>query len=186
MNILIISHFFPPHIGGVETASYNTAKQLVTRGHNVVILTSKTEKSSPKFQEMNGFLVYRFKSFYPPEIKGIPQISSFGIIPMGILKLKKILKKHNIQIIHAEGRLFPITFITALMNKLIFKRTMYLTVQGRLKIGITGLYENVFDMIITKFLYQKIEKIICVSNSLKKRLISLRINPTKLKVIPKI
>jgi glycosyltransferase involved in cell wall biosynthesis len=184
MNILIISHFFPPHKGGLETASYNTAKQLVTRGHNVVILTSKNEKSSLKFQEMNGFLVYRFKSFYLPEIKGIPQISSFGIMPMAILKLKKILRKHNIQIIHVEGRLFPITFITVLLNKLIFKRSMYLTVQGRLKIGITGLFEYVFDIIITKFLYQKINKIICVSNSLQKRFISLRINPTKLIVIP--
>jgi glycosyltransferase involved in cell wall biosynthesis len=133
---------------------------------------------------MNGFLVYRFKSFYLPEIKGIPQISSFGIMPMAILKLKKILRKHNIQIIHVEGRLFPITFITVLLNKLIFKRSMYLTVQGRLKIGITGLFEYVFDIIITKFLYQKINKIICVSNSLQKRFISLRINPTKLIVIP--
>ncbi len=184
MNILVISHFFPPHKGGLETASYNTAKQLVTRGHNVVILTSKNEKSSLKFQEMDGFLVYRFKSFYIPEIKGIPQISSFGIMPMAILKLKKILTKHNIQIIHVEGRLFPITFITVLLNKLIFKRSMYLTVQGRLKIGITGLFEYVFDIIITKFLYQKINKIICVSNSLQKRFISLRINPTKLIVIP--
>ncbi len=184
MNILIISHFFPPHIGGVETASYNTAKQLVTRDHNVVILTSKNEKSSPKFQKMNGFLVYRFKSFYPPEIKGIPQTSSFGIMPMAILKLKKILKKHNIQIIHIQGRLFPITFLTVLLNRLIFKRDIYLTIQGRLKIGITGLYEYVFDIIITKFLYQKINKIICVSNSLQKRFILLRINPTKLKVIP--
>ncbi len=133
---------------------------------------------------MNGFLVYRFKLFYPPEIKGIPQISSFGIMPMAILKLKKILKKHNIQIIHIEGRLFPIAFFTVLLNRLIFKRAVYITFQGRLKIGLTGLYEYIFDILITKFLYQKIKKIICVSNSLQKRFISLGINPTKLIVMP--
>ncbi len=184
MNILIISHFFPPHKGGVETASYNTAKYLVNFGHNLVILTSKNEKTSPKYQKMDGFLVYRFKSFYLPEIKGIPQISSFGIMPKAIFKLTKIIRKHQIQIIHAEGRLFPITFIATLLNKLVFKRPIYITVQGRLSIGLTGLIEFLFDIIITKFLYQKGDKIICVSNSLKKRLISINIDIKKLIVIP--
>ncbi len=184
MNILIISHFFPPHKGGVETASYNTAKKLVKFGHNIVILTSKNEKTSPKYQKMDGFLVYRFKSFYLPEIKGIPQISSFGVMPKAVFKLAKIIRKHQIQIIHAEGRLFPITFIASLLNKLVFKRPIYITAQGRLSIGLTGLIEFLFDIIITKFLYQKSDKIICVSNSLKKRLISINIDPKKLIVIP--
>ncbi len=184
MNILIISHFFPPHKGGVETASYNTAKKLANLGHNVVVLTSKCEKSSPKYQKMDGFYVYRFRSFYPPEVRGIPQTSSFGIMPKAIFKLPKIIKKHQIQLIHAEGRLFPITFTTALFNKLIYKRPIYLTIQGRLEIGFSGLIENLFDKIITKNLYQKFKKIICVSESLKKRLITFKIKPEKLIVIP--
>ncbi len=184
MNILIISHFFPPHKGGVETASYNTAKGLANRGHNIVVLTSKCEKASPKYQNMNGFFVYRFKSFYPPEIKGIHQTSSFGIMPKAFFKLTKIIKKHQIQLIHAEGRLFPITILTTLFNRIIFKRPMYLTVQGRLEIGLTGLIENIFDKLITKNLYQNLKKIICVSESLRKRLLNFKIKPKKLTVIP--
>ena len=184
MNILIISHFFPPHTGGVETAAYNTAKQLVKLGHNIVILTSKNEKKSPKYQIMDGFLIYRLKSIYLPEIKGFPQTSNFGIMPKAIFKLTKIIKKHRIQIIHAQGRLFPISFISALLNKLIFKRPFYITVQGRLEIGLTSVIENIFDITVTKYLYQKINKIICVSNSLKERLLSININPKKIKVIP--
>lgn len=184
MNILIISHFFPPHKGGVEIASYYTAKHLTKRGHKVVVLTSKYEKSLPKFQKIDGFLIYRFKSFHPPEIKGIPQSSNFGIIPKAILKLKKIIIKYQIQIIHAEGRFFPITFFVALLNKFIFKLPMYVTAQGRLEIGITNLLEFLIDIFITKFLYQKMNKIICVSDSLKKRLLSFKINPKKLTVIP--
>ena len=39
MNILLISHFFPPHLGGVETATYNTAKKLAEFGHKVIVAT---------------------------------------------------------------------------------------------------------------------------------------------------
>ena len=137
MNILIISHFFPPHKGGVETASYNTAKQLAIRGHNVIVLTSKIDKSSQKIQKKDGFLVYRFKSFYLPEIIRLPQTSNFGIMPKAIFKLSRIIRKHQIQIIHAEGRFFPISFISAWLNNVIFKRPMFVTAQGRLEIGIT-------------------------------------------------
>ncbi len=184
MNILILSHFFPPHKGGVETASYNTAKQLANRGHNVIVLTSKIDKSSQKFQKKDGYYIYRFKSLYLNEIKGIPQISSFGIMPIAIFKLTKIIKKHQIQIIHAEGRFFPISFIAAWLNNVIFKRHMFVTAQGRLEIGITNFLEYIFDSIITKFVYRKVEKIICVSNSLKRRLLSFKINLKKLIVIP--
>ena len=31
MNILIVSHFYPPHQGGVETAAFNMAKHLKNR-----------------------------------------------------------------------------------------------------------------------------------------------------------
>ena len=185
MNILILSQVFPPKRGGVQTASYNTAKHLSRLGHNVVVVTSKWAEERRKFHKMDGFLVYRFKSYNPPEIEGITQISSLRFNPMMLLKLPKIIKKHNIQLIHAQGRMFPISWLTAILNKLIFKRTMFVNVQGRLEVGITGIIENVFDKIITKHVYEKyMKKIICVSKSLKERLINLKIKENKLFVIP--
>ena len=62
MNILILSQVFPPKRGGVQTASYNTAKYLSRLGHNVVVVTSKWAEERRKFHKMDGFLVYRFKS----------------------------------------------------------------------------------------------------------------------------
>ncbi len=44
MNILIISHFFPPHKGSVETSAYYTAKYLAKYGNNVIILLVKWRK----------------------------------------------------------------------------------------------------------------------------------------------
>ena len=185
MNILIISQVFPPKRGGVQTAAYNTAKFLSKLGHKVVVITSKWANERRKFHEMDGFLVYRFKSYNPPELKGITQVSSLRFNPIMLLKLPKIIRKHKIQLIHAQGRLFPISWLTAIMNKFILKRPMFVNVQGRLELGISGIIENVFDKIITKYIYQKfLKKIICVSTSLKERLLKLDIKENKLSVIP--
>jgi len=67
---------------------------------------------------------------------------------------------------------------------LIFKRPIIVSAQGWLEVGITGLIENIFDILITKTLYQKLNKIICVSESLKKRLLRFKIRENKLLVIP--
>ena len=185
MNILIISQVFPPKRGGVQTAAYNTAKFLSKLGHKVVVITSKWANERRKFHEMDGFLVYRFKSYNPPELKGITQVSSLRFNPIMLLKLPKIIRKHKIQLIHAQGRLFPISWLTAIMNKFILKRPMFVNVQGRLELGISGIIENVFDKIVTKYVYQKfLKKIICVSTSLKERLLKLDIKENKLSVIP--
>lgn len=185
MNILIISQVFPPKRGGVQTAAYNTAKFLAKFGHNVVVVTTKWGEEQRKKHKMDGFLVYRFRQFNPPELSGITQISSLRVMPKALYKLPKIIRKHKIQLIHAEGRMFPISWISALLNKYIFKRPMFVSVQGRLEVGISGRIENVFDKIITKHIYEKnLNKIICVSESLKERLIQLKIKEDKLKMIP--
>ncbi|MBD3342890.1 MAG: glycosyltransferase [Candidatus Lokiarchaeota archaeon] len=185
MNILIISQVFPPKRGGVQTAAYNTAKFLSKMGNSVVVLTCKWGKEQRSKHKMDGFFVYRYKQYNPPEIKGITQISSLRFMPKAIWKLPHIIKKHKIDLIHAEGRLFPISWVSAILNMLIFKRPMFVSVQGRLEVGISGVIENIFDKIITKHIYEKnLKKIICVSDSLKKRLISLGIKEEILKTIP--
>jgi len=184
MNILLISHFFLPHVGGIETASYNTKKNLEKLGNKVIVLTSKVKNNMSTCKERKNSNEYRFKSFYPPKITGLNQFSNFGVMPKAIFKLPKIIKKHNIHLIHAEGRFFPISFITAFLNKLIFKKPMVLTVQGRLKGSIIEILEGFFDKTITRLIYQKLDKIICVNNSLKNYLMNKKIRKDKLVVIP--
>jgi len=184
MNILLVSHLFPPHKGGVETASYNTAKRLAEKGHHVVVLTSKTVGATEKYEKKEGFHIYRYKPLNLVALKKFSQSKRLGIPLLGVLKLKKIIKEHLIQIIHIEGRFFPISLLSVLLNLMIFKRRIFLTVQGRLKLGITGIIEDLFDQTITRSIYSKLNKIICVSNKLTNRLRRFKINDKKLIMIP--
>ncbi len=41
MNILIITHYFPPHRGGIENVAFNQASLLAALGHKVTVVTSR-------------------------------------------------------------------------------------------------------------------------------------------------
>lgn len=45
MRILLVSHLFPPNIGGIETMSVLLARAFVARGHEVHVVTASTSNS---------------------------------------------------------------------------------------------------------------------------------------------
>ena len=62
MKIVIISHYFLPHIGGIEMVVYNQAKELVKRGHEVVVISTRVG-NEPKEETMDGFKVKRINAW---------------------------------------------------------------------------------------------------------------------------
>jgi glycosyltransferase involved in cell wall biosynthesis len=59
MKIAIIVGFFPPKwLGGTEIATYNLAKHLAKRGHEIYVITSYDE-GFPDIYTENGFYVHR-------------------------------------------------------------------------------------------------------------------------------
>jgi D-inositol-3-phosphate glycosyltransferase len=40
MRVLLVCHYFPPHVGGIETVAYNEARGLARSGVDVTVLTS--------------------------------------------------------------------------------------------------------------------------------------------------
>ncbi len=56
MRILLVTHLFPPSIGGIETTSLLLAREFIARGHEVRIVTS-TPATSP--EDDHGLVVIR-------------------------------------------------------------------------------------------------------------------------------
>ncbi|MDT4985989.1 MAG: D-inositol-3-phosphate glycosyltransferase [Micromonosporaceae bacterium] len=59
MRILIVSAYFPPHLGGVEVVAGNHARSLAADGHDVTVATTHTEPATPRRETVDGFTVVR-------------------------------------------------------------------------------------------------------------------------------
>lgn len=68
MRFLHISHCYPPAIGGAEKYIADLSEELVQRGHEVDVFTSRAldidtwQNKLPPFESLNGVKVYRFDS----------------------------------------------------------------------------------------------------------------------------
>jgi len=58
MGILFVLEYYPPHIGGLEIVFKNLCEGLVSRGHNIAVITSRLN-GTKEFEIINGVKVYR-------------------------------------------------------------------------------------------------------------------------------
>lgn len=59
IRVLIVSAYFPPHVGGVEVVAAQQAAVLTAAGHEVVVVTTRSEPELPARQEIDGYTVVR-------------------------------------------------------------------------------------------------------------------------------
>jgi D-inositol-3-phosphate glycosyltransferase len=70
LRVLLVSHYYPPHVGGIENVVRNEATRLAAGGAQVVVLTSG-ERSSVSLEE--GVTVVRVRAWNGLEHKaGVP------------------------------------------------------------------------------------------------------------------
>jgi glycosyltransferase involved in cell wall biosynthesis len=79
MRILMPTIYFPPRVGGIENHVYYLARELVRRGHEVDIVTTRTEPASPKSEMMDGIRVERIHSFGKHPVGWV--LSSLLVVP---------------------------------------------------------------------------------------------------------
>ncbi len=66
MNILFLSRLFYPHIGGVEKHVFEISKQLVAQGHNVTIISEKTDDRLDVLTREQRMILNSFSLYYIP------------------------------------------------------------------------------------------------------------------------
>lgn len=165
MKILIITHYFLPHTGGIENVAYNQAKGLIKKGHKVTVLSSLvgTTKSS---ENIEGIKVKRIKviNFLEKRI-GLPypifHLSSFREIR------NEILKNDVIQI---HGHVFMTSVIGAYFAKRYNKPTVVTQHNTFVYYEnfIIRTVETIADKTLGKYTFSKGKKIIAVSHKTQK------------------
>ncbi|MDO8621267.1 MAG: glycosyltransferase family 4 protein [Candidatus Levybacteria bacterium] len=59
MNILFLSRLFYPHIGGVEKHVLEISRELMKKGHRIIVITEQHDKNLKLEEEIEGIEVYR-------------------------------------------------------------------------------------------------------------------------------
>jgi D-inositol-3-phosphate glycosyltransferase len=59
MRILIVSSYFPPHVGGVEVVAEQQARVLARAGQDVVVATSRWTSDEPESEVRDGYRIRR-------------------------------------------------------------------------------------------------------------------------------
>ncbi len=98
MRILLVNYEFPPIGGGASRASYSIARELVTLGNEVVVLTSRFG-DAPSTEEVDGMLIHRVVSWR----KGIHDCGLRGaasFLCSAAPRLRWLLRSCNFDIVH--------------------------------------------------------------------------------------
>lgn len=119
-NIVIVTHYYTPHIGGIEIVAHNQAKQLVAEGHTVTVITSKLAFDKTKYS-IDGVSIVRVKAYNIFEKWGIP-------FPIFSPKLWFVLSKivRNADVVHVHDAFYMSSFFAVLSAKL-YKKPIVLT-----------------------------------------------------------
>ncbi|GAA2570003.1 glycosyltransferase family 4 protein [Winogradskya consettensis] len=102
MNVLIVSSYFPPHVGGVEVVAQQQARSLAEAGHTVVVATSQTG-GAPGRERQGGYDVVRLPvSNVLDRRTGVP----FPLIGPAFLRgLKDLVARCDV--VHVHDVLYP-------------------------------------------------------------------------------
>ena len=117
MKILFLSHYFYPHIGGVEKHTLEVAKELVKKGHKVTVVTERYDESLKDTETFEGIKIIRFD---------YPHIKIIGIkfIWLWFIKNYRLIK--NADVVHCHD-----VFIWYLFSRLIFpNKKVFVTHHG--------------------------------------------------------
>ena len=112
MKILCVSHYYPPHMGGLEIVAKNQATRLAALGHEVAVVSSKVSDDETSGTE-DGVRVVRVPALNILEKRGVPFPFFYpSLVPTLYRETKKA------DIVHIHDAFYISSFVAAVCAKL--------------------------------------------------------------------
>lgn len=133
-NILLLTPFFYPNVGGVETHLTDLCNYLTGKGYKLYVLTyfplTTRVKDVPKKETSANFEIYRYKLFgynFFHYLEKYPPLALLYLMPilMSHSLLFMLMNRDKIDVIHAHG--IVAAFIGRIIGKLFKKRMVMST-----------------------------------------------------------
>ena len=108
------------------------SKELSKRGHKVVVITVRIGNTKEK-EILDGVTVYRLPCIKYPKLKIAHNADLyFAFTPMNLFKIIKIIREHDIEIVHTSGQFFDLT-VSAIIAAKRYKIPVVLTIGTRIE-----------------------------------------------------
>ena len=170
-RICLVTHFFPPHMGGIEKVSYEQSKRLSDEGYKIDILTSKIMGLNKL--ETEKIRIFGYSSLRVAERFGVP----YPIITLKAYKqFSEIIKKCDL--VHAHGHVYMSSYLAGKLAKkfnkpfIVTQHNTWIDYKSWLNV-----IENLNDSIIGKSVLKLADKILTVSKETKKYVLRLGADP---------
>lgn len=108
MRIVLVSHFFPPHVGGIEAVVAAQAEMLARRGHDVTVVTTAQPGPAGRERHPSGFDIVRVPAINPAERFGVP-----FPVPAPRAWRQALDACGAVDVVHVHDLLYPTTWFTA-------------------------------------------------------------------------
>ncbi|CAI2339866.1 unnamed protein product [Caenorhabditis sp. 36 PRJEB53466] len=175
-SIALVSDFFCPNAGGVETHIYFLAQCLIDLGHRVIVIThSYGDRKGVRFLS-NGLKVY-----YLPFIvayNGATLSSIVGSMPW----LRKVFLRENVQIIHGHSTFSALAHESLMIGGLMGLRTVF---TDHSLFGFADASAILTNTLVLQYSLINVDQIICVSYTSKENTVLRgKLDPNKVSTIP--
>ena len=176
-RICLVTHFFPPHMGGIEKVSYEQSRRLTESGYEFDVLTSKTK----------GQIEHPAKRIRIYPYSGLKVAERFGV-PYPILTVKaykqfaKVIR--NCDLVHAHGHVYMSSYLAGMLAKkykkpfIVTQHNTWIDYKSWLNI-----MENMNDLTIGKSVLKRADRILTVSKETMKYVLRLGADKVKTSVM---
>lgn len=163
-NIAMVSDFFFPQPGGVESHIYQLSQRLIDRGHKVVVITHSYEDRKGVRYLTNGLKVYYVPFFVIYRSATLPTVFSFFPV------FRNIIIREQINIVHGHASLSSLCWEATLHARTMGIRTVF---TDHSLFGFADAASILTNKLL-KFTLSDVDHVICVSNTRCVRPLSTR------------
>ena len=175
-RICLVTHFFPPHIGGIEKVADEQSKRLAKLGYQISVLTSKTREQNGHHGERE---VFSYPSLNLVERLGIPYpILSF----QAYTSFADVIEKCDI--VHAHGHAYLSSYLAAKVAKrykkpfILTQHNTFIDYQSWLNI-----VERANDWIVGRAVLKSADRVMTVSRKTMEYVLNLGADVSKTSVL---
>ncbi|KAL7340835.1 transferase [Rhodotorula toruloides] len=178
LNIALVSDYFFPKVGGVESSIYSLAQSLVKRSHRVVVITHAYPPRNGVRWLPNGVKVY-----YIP-VQPLPPTHVHATLPNFFTAfpwIRSILTRESIDVVHAHAALSALGMETIMHARTMGVKAVF---TDHSLFGLGNMAE-IWGNKMLKGCLSDVEAVTCVSHTSKENTV-LRgaLNPSLVHVIP--